>query len=323
MKVAVGIDGSDIANLAVRFVGRLLSSKVDDLLLYYSPPSIHLDGRTSVPENVLKKATEALAETVFRDAELGLSPEMRTVTDKLHGDKLPAEGLLELVEAHQVDLVVMGSKSAARKFPFLLGSTARTVIHHTGKPVLVVRGEIHPHADPLKVLVACDQNRWIDATGILREFSWPANTTCTLLHVTECYGDQMVEWMTTEGAGDMPYSVALAKEYEESVDHRESLAQQQLEQLQQRGPLVIKNARIEMQRGHVVENIIETVERDNIDLLVLSSRKLSAIGRMLGSVTEALLTQCPCSLLIVHDEPGEETPRVDAVGTTSLSSGSG
>ena len=55
MKVVIGIDGSDLANQAVRYMGRLLSPKVDDLLLYYSPPAFHMSSKTDVPDNILNK----------------------------------------------------------------------------------------------------------------------------------------------------------------------------------------------------------------------------------------------------------------------------
>ena len=51
------------------------------------------------------------------------------------------------------------------------------------------------------------------------------------------------------------------------------------------------------------DEIIDKVKSADVDLLVLSSRKLGVIGRLLGSTTESLLSRCPCSLLIVHDQP--------------------
>ena len=310
MKVAIGIDGSDLANQAVRYMGRLLSPKVDDLLLYYSPPAFHLSSKTEVPDKVLKSAAAALADGVFQEASYYLSPEMRAVTSKMRSERLPADGLIELAEEHDVDLVAVGSKSAKRKFPFVLGSTARNVIHHTGKPVLVVRGEFKPNDEPLKVVIACDEERWCDATGILRDFSWPENTESTLFHVTEAYGDEFVESLMQRGTSNVPNSTGMVREYQAAIEKRKETSLNQLAELKKTGPEIIKKANIEVEQGDIVDEIVEKVERDNVDLLVLSSRRLGFVGRMLGSVTESLLSRCPCSLLIVHaEDPSEKATK--------------
>ena len=165
MKVAIGIDGSELSYQAVRFTSKLLSPRVDDLLLFFSPPEFHLASKTPLPDEVLKSAAWALAAGVFDNAVNCLSPEMQDITSTMRSDRLPADGLVELAEKEDVDLVVVGSVSAKRKFPYLLGSTARSIIHNTDKPVLVVRGEKAVAKGAMKVLVACDRDRWVDATG--------------------------------------------------------------------------------------------------------------------------------------------------------------
>lgn len=316
MKVAIGIDGSDLANQAVRFTGRLLSPKVDDLLLFFSPPAFHLSSKTPLPDSVLKNAAAALAQGVFEAAERDLSPELRTITSTMRGDRLPADGLIELAEEHDVDLVVVGSKSAKRKFPFVLGSTARSVIHNTGKPVMVVRGKCKPAEETLKVVVACDEDRWHDATGVLRNFSWPENTEATLFHVTESLGDEFVESLMERGSANVPNSKSMVREYQASIDKRKEASANRLAELKATAPSVIQKATVEVEQGDVVDELIEKVERDDVDLLVLSSRRLGTIGRMLGSVTESLLSRCPCSLLIVHAEEtasgsGQDKPNAE------------
>lgn len=314
MKVAIGIDGSHLANTAVRFAGRLLSPKVDELLLYCSPPAIRLSSKTPVPENVIKKAATSFSDAVFQDASYYLSPEMRTVTSMLWDERLPADGLLELADEHDVDLVVVGSKSAKRKFPFVLGSTARTVIHHTGKPVMVVRGEVKPNSKPLNVLIACDEDRWCDATEVLRNFTWPDDTNSILFHVTEAYGD--VESLMTRGQTNAQNSTEMVRTYQATIKNRRDRSAANLLELKPSGPTIVQKAKVQVEQGDIVDEIVEKVERDNIDLVVLSSRRLDMIGRMFGSVTESLLSRCPCSLLIVHaEEPTQQATTEPADAT--------
>ena len=187
----------------------------------------------------------------------------------------------------------------------MLGSTARKVIHHTGKPVMVVRGEFKTNDEPLRVVIACDENRWCDATGLLRDFSWPDGTEATLFHVTQALGEEFVDSMLSQGNSRIPNSVQMVEEYRAAIENHKETFAARLKSLQKTGPALVKNAAVEVVQGDAVDEIIEKVERDNADLLVVSSRKLSTLGRLLGSVTESLLTRCPCSLLIVHDQPME------------------
>ena len=115
MKVVVGVDGSDQGNQAVRFMNKLLSPKVDDLLLYFSPPEFRLSSKVPLAKGVLEDASRALAEGVFKAANHYLSPEMRSVTDTRCGEGLPCDGLVELTEKENANLVVVGSKSSRTK----------------------------------------------------------------------------------------------------------------------------------------------------------------------------------------------------------------
>lgn len=317
MKVVVGVDGSDLSYQAVQFMGRVLSPKVDDLLLYFSAPKFQLSSKTAVSEDVIRNAGWALAAGVFETALSKLPPEMQEVTSAMRDEEVPSEGLIKLAEEEDVDLVVVGSKRAARKFPFLLGSTARTVVHHTGKPVMVVRGDNERPAGPMKVIIACDQDRWIDATGILRNFSWPDGTQATLFHVTESLGEAFVDALLTGGSSRVPNSQQLVAEYQAAVDKRNQEAASHLLSIQEAGPSIVRDAVVETAQGDIVDEIIEKVERENADLLVVSSRKLSTLGRMLGSVTESLLTRCPCTLLIVHDQPEPQATEEQKVKVTN------
>lgn len=306
MRVAIGIDGSPLAHEAVEFAQRILSPKVDDLILYYSPPRFHLSPLTPLSRTVMQAAVEGIAKRVFDEAFAKLTPEMREVTETAVGDQVAATGLIEMANRQSVDLVVVGSKSARRHFPFLLGSTARTIVHHVGKPVLVVRGT-ETNSDlatpgPLRVVVACDGERWVDAEGILREFSWPNDAQTTLFHVTEAHGDEFVHWLRNNHSPQIPGTTELVKEYESATAKRMQQAETRISSLKRTGPDFIQRANVEVEEGPVVDTLLHKVERDQTDLLVISSRRLTAIGRVLGSVTESLLTRCPCSLLIVHDD---------------------
>lgn len=65
------------------------------------------------------------------------------------------------------------------------------------------------------------------------------------------------------------------------------------------------------EEGPVVRRIIDTVQREGYDLLVLGSRGMGrAAGLLLGSVSQSVTANLPCSLLIV-DTRGDEAAQGD------------
>jgi nucleotide-binding universal stress UspA family protein len=54
-------------------------------------------------------------------------------------DALPAQGILDAAEEHQVDLIIMGVRGRGTFANLLLGSTAERVLRYAKVPVLVAR----------------------------------------------------------------------------------------------------------------------------------------------------------------------------------------
>jgi nucleotide-binding universal stress UspA family protein len=89
-------------------------------------------------------------------------------------------------------------------------------------------------------------------------------------------------------------------------DYRQHLAQdkhralEELRQVQLKLPAFFQHTTPLATEGHVVEQIMECVEREAVDLLIVGARSLTAVGRWLSSVTESLMLHCPCSMVICH-----------------------
>jgi len=73
----------------------------------------------------------AAAAARFPDARL---PIERLVTE---GD--PAQEIVRRAGERDVDLVVLGARGLGTLGRLLLGSVSETVLHHAGRPVLIVR----------------------------------------------------------------------------------------------------------------------------------------------------------------------------------------
>jgi nucleotide-binding universal stress UspA family protein len=55
-----------------------------------------------------------------------------------------------------------------------------------------------------------------------------------------------------------------------------------------------------LEEGHTIEKILETVTKENFDMVVLGSRGLSLLkGILMGSVSEGVTKNAPCPVLVV------------------------
>jgi nucleotide-binding universal stress UspA family protein len=92
-----------------------------------------LVGPREIRERATARAEQLFAEARERTADHG--GEVRTVTE--FGK--PAGTILEYVDAHDVDVVVMGGHGRSLVSSVLLGDVAQTVVRRAPVPVTVVR----------------------------------------------------------------------------------------------------------------------------------------------------------------------------------------
>lgn len=106
---------------------------IDPVTAAYEPESIGMAGAEKWYERAKERAGELLAEAETRAAEAGV--EVTTET----GVGRPAHVILEYVEDHDLDLVVMGSHGRTGVSRLLLGSVAEQVARRSPVPVTVIR----------------------------------------------------------------------------------------------------------------------------------------------------------------------------------------
>ncbi len=76
-------------------------------------------------------------------------------------------------EGKDADLIVVGHRGNSR-LSLMLGSTANYVLHHTERPVVVVRGE-EPTVPPLRIVVGVDDYDDPEDSPSVRALQWAAN----------------------------------------------------------------------------------------------------------------------------------------------------
>ena len=189
----------------------------------------------------------------------------------------PAMALLDTAQAVDADLLIVGSTRHDR-FPLsLLGSTARTIVRQTERPVLMVRSD--RSASPERVLLATDLSpasaRAIEVALKLTEAQSPA--VRALLAVDETPQLLSVEH---EGLGALA-AEKLGAFLEEVVGGRS----------------IEKTVR----HGRPTEMILQEAEEWGADLIALGTHGRKGFERfLLGSVAERILGAADCHVLIAR-----------------------
>lgn len=149
----------------------------------------------------------------------------------------------------------------------------------------------------MKVLLAVDHSRYAkDAARFLGGLEIPVNSTLYLLHVI----DPPLKGHASQLARFRKYKRRLAAEQTKKKAKAEEFLNRLLK------PLKVGGLRVQplLCEGAPGAEIVAAVKQYGINLVVLGTRGLSGIRRfLLGSVSERVLSDAPCSVLVVRGRP--------------------
>ena len=290
MKILLADDGSQHAQAAVELLGELAwppKSRVTDLRVFTSG---QIPGIPDF-EHALQKTKERLEQG-------GIA----TQTNLVLGE--PAAKIIEIAEADQDDLIVLGAKGLRATLGILLGGVAQQVVEYARCPVLVVRA---PFQGLRRILIVTDGSPNAGyAVRYLTRFPLPKPAELRVMHVLP--PEQHPIMMTSFGGVWQTAYVeqALFEESTAALEKQkrkgEALLEQTCELFQRNG---LEAASV-LKRGDAATEIINYVKANQIDLIVAGSRGLSQFkGWWMGSVSRKLIHYSDCSVLIVK-APGKE-----------------
>jgi nucleotide-binding universal stress UspA family protein len=293
MKILIGLDGSPKSLDAVRLVGRLIDPRTDEVDFYFSP--VEMERRLPPAQRgLIDGATEALRV----EAAAGLPGDLVRAPQLVTSAKSPAAGLLDAAADWQADLVVVGARGHGAIEGFLLGSVSRAIVHGAALPVLVARMP-PPTERPLRVLVGHHPASAASVASLLGRLHLAADTDGRVIGVAESLlAGPLPPWLEQRARDPDAAAIAAAWKHEheaEVEDLRRRLAAFEAmlpEVFRRRPPLV--------EQGNPAEKILERSRLDEIDLVVVGRAPSDAVTRwIVGSTSEALLTQAHSSVLIV------------------------
>lgn len=231
-----------------------------------------------------KHAGERMAKLIERAAAAGLKAEQHLCTG------WPSEEIVRVAEEIGADLIVIATHGHSGLNRLVLGSTCEKLIRCSPIPVLSVKHPEHEFADDAsislkKILCPCDFSDFSHlaipyAAELCREFG----ASLKLAHVVAAWLDYP-EFVPSVKQNNSPH---LVEEAEKSLEKLAS---------EQEGIEV----HVEVDSGIPHRKLSDIIEKDNIDLVVMTTHGRSGIPHfLLGSVTEKILRTANCPVMTVR-----------------------
>lgn len=143
MKILVPIDGSKTSKRAIE-EAKLIGEKFKAKLIAFTvipETTIFEQFPTNFPYALeVSKANTEHAELVLSDIEK-LLKDYPYETETLYKTGDPASEIVELAQAKEVNLIIMGNRGLGAFSRTLLGSVSSKVINHSNISVLLVKGD--------------------------------------------------------------------------------------------------------------------------------------------------------------------------------------
>lgn len=231
---------------------------------YHVPPLVMAE---------LDKTYEKAGEKIIRSAKEYLSEENIDVDTILERAADPAEKILQTAKKLNCDLLIMGNISEEQAFRFSLGSVAEDVALAAQCPVLIVKRK----TEIGKLLVAFNSSDEANkalkyAVDLCKHFE---GTSMTILNVENRELFRLEPTIAKE-VGEQILNKAISEVEGVTCDRR-------------------------LEFGKPANMILKTAELEDFDLIVLGSRSLSSIRRLLiGSVVGYVSMHAERSVLLVR-----------------------
>ena len=157
MKILIAVDGSIYTDHALEFLasreGFLASSPEIEMLSVV--PQIPAGALRFIERETLEGYYKDCSEKIFKPIRKFLKGKDLPVEEVyVVGD--PSEGIADEVDRTKPDLVVMGSRGRSSLKGLFLGSVTRGVLARTKVPMLIVRSDLIPKKDSMRVGIAVD-----------------------------------------------------------------------------------------------------------------------------------------------------------------------
>ena len=207
----------------------------------------------------------------------------------------PPAAIVDYVDGHDIDLVVMGTHGRRGFDRVRFGSVTEEVLRTAPAPVLTVRADAPSTIRAVRrVLAPIDfSDASESALRHAKEIALTYGAEIDLLHVVD-------EPMYPSAYEIDSFNFPVQEAIEATEKHLADLA---------RDLLGHEHAMVKAVSGRPVERILDYVEDNEVDLLVMATHGRTGLGRLLmGSVAERVIRQSPIPVFLVKPERASLLP---------------
>lgn len=212
----------------------------------------------------------------------------------------PKTEILELAEAVRADLILMGSNCKSGLDRLFLGSVSQAVLNGADCPVLITRPDYETTRDAQggfrDVLVAIDDSVYSEAAiQWLTNFRWEQNTRFIVATVLE----DVPNTVASIDRVDELEAATILMPYKGLIAAAQKILTTQAKKLSMF--LRTENVSIDLGTGIPSEAVAQLARLHSCDLVVMGSHGRTGLKKLiLGSVSQAVSQQSPCSVAIVR-----------------------
>lgn len=284
-KILVPVDFSEFSDLAVEYALFMAEKFGADLTIFHTILLFHHDIQEKAHlqnhENIIKHKEEEI-NIRFTSQCSALQKKGFKVNSVLQRDFSAANSILNYLQEHNYDLLVIGTHGHTGLKRWLLGSVAEKVIHLSPIPVITVHKSFFKEIIK-KILVPIDFSQYSKfAFKLAKVISKNFKAGLEFLHVVE------------EEAHPEFYNIAS----EPILEANPTLEKHILGNLIKFTGISENEAKYSVKEGKVAEEIRNYVLENQIDLIVMSVRGMGKLEQIvLGSNTERVVRIAPCPVL--------------------------
>ncbi len=291
-RVLVPLDGSDMAERAIPYAKTIAKSKGSEIILF----TVSI---ASVEQ--LDRPMKAYLELNAKELQ---SQGIKASTAIAYGNV--ADEIVGFADKNKIDLIIISTHGYSGIKRWVLGSVARNVLYGTGVQVLLIKSKAPKvsHVELKKLLLPLDGSPFAEAPfPFIEELTKGTKTEIVLTTVSEP--------PLVPSYGDHPINPTWKKHRDALWAETQQQASEYLEKLKARlekQGMKIKSQVIPGDLGRVAESIMQTAQREKVDLIVMAPHGRSGVSRWVyGGVANRIVEQSAQPVLLIRPSRPEES----------------
>jgi len=309
MRVLLATDGSESAAIAAKLVENIgwhLGSSIDIVRVVgdgglngvVGPWPIGVVTPPNLEAAELQDAEDSLIRAVESLGRVGLKADHHVLRGR------PADALLDWIERHRPDLVVVGTRGRSEVAQVIVGSVSAHLVDRSPVPVLVAR---RPTLD--RVVVAVDGSD-IAVEAVATALRWPF-LAATMIRTISVAPTPAIWWPDELSVGSPERPADDRDAAADVLLEHDTIAAEAAEMLRDAG----FDAHSEVRAGSPATTIVAFATEWDADLVIMGSHGRTGVQRLLlGSVARSVLHHASCSVLVVRRHAdavqGRRTPEL-------------